>query len=1348
MGKEIAAAHDLSPGFRAAGSAPALGLPETEKNGVHKAPSSVEESRNTGAFFPGAMRRFEMRHFLHGFSVIGQCGLLLLACAGLAQPTSELATLRGNVHALARPESDVGPADPRRVLNHISIHFKPSPERRAELDRLLADQQDPSSPRFHEWLTPEQFGERFGMSPADFDGVSRWLRSAGLQVTAAAAARNWVAFDGSVDSVQRAFRTQIRQYRAGGETHFANASEPSVPAEFAPLVTYISGLNDFHLTPAGGRIQTRESDSPEYTSGIYHVMVPDDFAMIYDVQHLYSGSWDGTGQSLAILGESDISLVDITSFRTVTGLPTIQLQRVLVPGVPDPGHVVGAESEADLALEWSGAVARNANIVYVYAPNVWDALQYALSPPLGSALPGTVVGMSYGGCEAQNGGMLPALESLVIQGNAQGVTFIAASGDSGAAGCDRAGTSPVAVGGLAVEVPASVPEATAVGGTMFNEGIAIYWNTSNSSTGESALRYIPEMAWNESGAGGLSASGGGVSTAYAKPAWQVGVAGVPAANFRAVPDVAIAAGAAHDGYLWVSSGDPAKPQCMSPVNRCSSGGTSAAAAAFAGIVTILNQYAASMGPPSLAAGLGNINPALYKLFSTTPNAFHDIGGGNNLAKCQSGSTGCGPTGSYGYNSGVGYDLVTGLGSVDAYNLVTEWYGRTVAPSTTTLTAFPTAFPAEASTTLGAKVTGGGGTPSGTVTFQMPGKTLGTATLSAGAASLNVSGSQFAAGQNAIAAIYGGDANFGGSSAMATVTVTVPANASAVVPVVGPNPVPLTPNATGSGWFFTMTLAETAGKATTLTGLSIGGTDYTPLIASLFGTASIGAKGAISASTSLAAKLYTPPATVPFVFSGVDSGGMKWTQSASVTLVGPQAQAAMSLTSAPATVYQNPASANCPWPQNLQVQELNGYGVSLTRFLAAGQDLSPQILTYFGSTGLAPFGSLQAYICWPGISPPQTMSYELDGVDGNGNAIKGSGSVAFASAPLATSALALSKSSLALQLASASGTTSATIAVNVPLGVAWSVATFPANQGTAWLTVVPAAGLGPGSVTVTASGSGLSNSVFNAMLAFQAAQAVPPFLNVPVTLTIGSHPVVINVGGVVPVDSGSSTIQPGSWVSIYGKGLAAGTAVWNGDFPTTLGGVSVMIDGKAAYLWYVSPTQINLQAPADTATGPVNVLVVNSNGSATATVTLSQQGPAFLLLGDGAHAAGIIYTPKGGGSQGGGTYDVLGPSSAGGGFRPAKAGETISLYGIGFGATNPAVAPGQTYRCLATCATMVTNPTVTVGGVTVPLLFVGMVSAGLYQFNLTLPIGLGTGDQALEATVNGVQTPAGVFLPLQ
>jgi len=1256
-----------------------------------------------------------------------------------AVDAGRIAQLSGNVHFSARPGNDAGLADPGRVLNHISINFKPDPAQQADLDKLLADQQDPSSPIFHVWLTPEQFGDRFGLSSDDLARVVAWLDNAGFHVTGSAAARNWVAFDGTVDAVQRAFHTEIHNYRVDGETHFANSTEPSVPAAIAPLVSAIMGLNDFRMKPARRRVQ------PAYTtSGGAHYLAPDDYATIYDIKPLYAAGYDGTGQKLVILGRSDITVSDIAAFRSEFGLPANTPEQILV-GSNHPAADPDAESEADLDLEWSGAIARNATIIYVYAPNVLDAAKYALSPPAGTPLSAPVVSYSFGECEAFAGSQELQWQAWINQANAQGVTFIASSGDSGAAGCDPHDTTSLAEYGLAVELPAASPGVTAVGGTRFNEGTGNYWSATNSATtGASALSYIPETAWNDLVPGSLASSGGGMSIYFSRPSWQAGFSGVLAGTTRVVPDVALAASGAlggHDGYFTVSNCGAGGSATL-----CSSGGTSAAAPSFAGMIAILNQYATAKGSPT---GQGNINPALYKLFTTTPNAFHDITSGNNIVPCVVGTTDC-TSGSYGYNAGPGYDPVTGLGSVDAYNLITQWFTKSITPSTTSVTAAPATFTLSSSTVLTAKVSGTGGTPTGSVSFAIPGKTLGTVTLASGAASIFVSGAQFVIGSNTVTAVYSGDSNFSGSSSIATLTVNLPTNASAVVPVVNPNPVPeLTPNANGSTWFFRVTLTETAGTATTLTGLSVGGVNYSAQIVSFFGTAKIGAKGAISAS--LSGSGYAPPSIVPFVFSGVDASGQQWTQTTSATLLGRQSAAALSLTSAPSIVYQNTAAAsNCQWEQNMEVQELNGFGVTLTRFLANGADLSTQIGAYFGATQLNALGSLQAGVCWSGISPPETLSYEVDGIDSKGNTVTSSATVQFEGAPSAVSSLSLSATTEAFQLSSsASQTQPATIAVNVPAGIQWSASAFPANQTTSWLTVVPSAGVGPANVTVTAGGSGQSNGIYKATLTFQAPQAVPSFVSVPITMTIGGSPVTINHGGIVPVYSTSTTIQPGSWVSMYGSNLAASTVAWNGNFPTSLGGTTVTVNGKPAYLWFVSPGQINFQAPADTASGTVTVVVANSMGIASSTVTLSQQSPAFLLLADGKHATGLIIDPNGGGSQAGGFYDLLGPTGSGAGFRPAKAGEPVVVYGVGFGPTNPTVPAGQTYNCPSTgCAQLVTNPQITVGGVPVPLSFAGVVEAGLYQFNFNLPTGLSSGDQILQAVVNGVNTPVNVFIPVQ
>jgi uncharacterized protein (TIGR03437 family) len=247
------------------------------------------------------------------------------------------------------------------------------------------------------------------------------------------------------------------------------------------------------------------------------------------------------------------------------------------------------------------------------------------------------------------------------------------------------------------------------------------------------------------------------------------------------------------------------------------------------------------------------------------------------------------------------------------------------------------------------------------------------------------------------------------------------------------------------------------------------------------------------------------------------------------------------------------------------------------------------------------------------------------------------------------------------------------------------------------------------------------------------------------LTPGTVP-VISKGGVVPIYSPASVIQPGSWVSIYGSNLASGTSLWNGDFPTRLGGTSVTIDNKPAYLWFVSPLQINLQVPDDTATGLVNVVVTTASGSATSTVTIASYGPSFSLFGDGKHAAGTIATPNGTGAYGGGAYDLVGPlNTFSFNTRPVKPGETLTLYGVGFGPTTPHVPSGLSFSGAAPT----NNPvTITIGGVKATVVFGGITAAGLYQFNLIVPPNTGSGDQALEASVSGIQTLPGPVVAVQ
>ncbi len=239
---------------------------------------------------------------------------------------------------------------------------------------------------------------------------------------------------------------------------------------------------------------------------------------------------------------------------------------------------------------------------------------------------------------------------------------------------------------------------------------------------------------------------------------------------------------------------------------------------------------------------------------------------------------------------------------------------------------------------------------------------------------------------------------------------------------------------------------------------------------------------------------------------------------------------------------------------------------------------------------------------------------------------------------------------------------------------------------------------------------------------------------------------ITPGGIGPANSAVNTIQPGEWVSIFGANLAGGTTTWNGSFMTSLGGTSVTINGRAAYLSYVSPTQINLQSPDDTTSGPVHVVVTTGNGTFTSAVTLAPFAPSFLLL-DSKHVAAIILRPNGSGAYGGGTYDIVGPTGSSLGYATvaAKAGDSVVLFAVGLGPTSPSVPSGRPFSGAAPT----TNPvSILINNVSVTPSFAGLSSAGLYQINLTIPSIPVTGDVALLTNVGGTQTPSGVVISLQ
>jgi subtilase family serine protease len=570
-----------------------------------------------------------------------------------------MSVVPGHLHPRARPEFDQGRLDSLTPLHRMTVVFKRTETQQANLNALLQEQQDPSSPNYHLWLTPEEFGDRFGLSAADLDKVASWLQSQGFTIDGTARGRSWITFSGAGGQVDAAFRTELHEYSVNGVPHYAAAKEPSVPSALVDVVSGFSSLHDFGMK---SRVKPRRA---HFTSSITgdHFLVPDDIATIYDIRNLFMTGNDGTGQKIAVMGQTDIALSDIAAFRSASGLPPKQPAVILVPGSGDPGFNDNDVVESDIDLEWAGAAAPNADLIYVNSGNgAFDSLQYTVDQKLAP-----IVVITYGDCENNfPTSDINFLAALGQQANAQGMTIVAAAGDAGATDCDGDFSGrEFAKLGLAVDTPASLPSVTAVGGTTLFDVNGHYWSATSNANGGSALFYIPEVPWNDTLAfaeNGMSAGGGGRSAQFTKPNWQVGP-GVPKDGARDVPDIALTA-SDYDGYLICSLGScvngfRARDSSLFTVN-----GTSLPTPIFAGIVALINQR--------LNTPQGNVNPGLYKLAQTEPAAFHDVATGGNWMPCQTGTTDCPHGGLLGYSAGQGYDLVTGLGSIDAFRMVTGW----------------------------------------------------------------------------------------------------------------------------------------------------------------------------------------------------------------------------------------------------------------------------------------------------------------------------------------------------------------------------------------------------------------------------------------------------------------------------------------------------------------------------------------------------------------------------------------------------------------------------------------------------------------------------------------------------
>ena len=690
---------------------------------------------------------------------------------------SRLVTLFNNTRPEATRANDRGRVPDEFPMDHMLLQMKRSPEREAASERYLAELQDSASPDFHKWLTPGQFAEYFGLATADVDATSAWLRSHGFTVNGIQPSGMTIDFSGTAGLVRQAYRTEIHNLVVNGVGHFANMSDPKIPAALEPVVAGIVSLHNFHPKP---QLVPRGNYTFTIPQGTFHALVPGDIATIYNLNPLFAAGISGKGQSIMVVEDTYLySTGDWTVFRKTFGLartyPYGTLSQVSPTGAltctnpgfqgvsSDPGY--GDDSEAIIDVEWATAAAPNAAIVLAACTDTTTfggliALENVLNGPVAS-LP-SVVSISYGEAEAVNGAAANlAFNNTYKQAVMEGVSIFVSSGDEGAASADGGSTS---IDGIGVSGWASTPYNVSVGGTDFgytanNINPALYWSATNASTYNSALSYIQEVPWNDSCAGQLIAtylapllgtpsnpvafcntatassdgllnavagSGGpsgcatgtpsitsvvsGTCAGYGKPSFQSGLFGNPADGVRDIPDVSLfASNGFWDAYYVVCWSNPDTTvgggyACTgAPSMWAGFGGTSVSSPIMAGIQALVNQKTGSRW--------GNPNTTYYALANTeygisgngaaacnsntvnkTSNSciFYDITQGDNDVACMASGSGTYTncyhgTSTYGvlsvtsnvsdtpaYSTKSGWDFATGIGSVNAYNLVMNW----------------------------------------------------------------------------------------------------------------------------------------------------------------------------------------------------------------------------------------------------------------------------------------------------------------------------------------------------------------------------------------------------------------------------------------------------------------------------------------------------------------------------------------------------------------------------------------------------------------------------------------------------------------------------------------------------
>ncbi|MGH7924309.1 MAG: S53 family peptidase [Candidatus Binatus sp.] len=521
-------------------------------------------------------------------------------------------------------------------LQPLAMRLTMAIRNRAELALLLADQQDPASPDYHRWLTPDEFTARFGPTDTDLARVTQWLNEKGFTVKSADASTREVSFTSTVAVAEKVFGVKIAATADG--LLYSNATDPAVPARLAPLIESIHGLDNLlHSKPLVRRVTKPDASasSPAAIVGAAGpAFGPNDIYTFYNETPLLDLNIDGRNAGcIAVVEDSNLDEPAANAFNAQFGLPALSGMtnfKVVLVDDTDPGQNAD-EDEAMVDVSYSHAVAPGSNIrVYLGDQNntksvaVLDAIHAAVTD---RDDPCTAISISFGFCGGSKR-FYKSQDGYFAQAASQGQAVFVATGDVGSAGLKldkRAGSCIIGRSRNLSEIAAS-PNVTAIGGTEF----------APEYDGGDDVGFVSETVWNDSD----GAAGGGKSKVFKKPAFQKGL--IKRDKKRDVPDISFGASPASPGFFFGSR------KGLAPAVICCIGGTSVGAPAWAGISQLISQQ--NGGP------IGNMNTRIYQLGAEANGAatgIRDVTAGNNAFN-----------GVPGFPAGPGYDKASGWGTAD------------------------------------------------------------------------------------------------------------------------------------------------------------------------------------------------------------------------------------------------------------------------------------------------------------------------------------------------------------------------------------------------------------------------------------------------------------------------------------------------------------------------------------------------------------------------------------------------------------------------------------------------------------------------------------------------------------